>query len=114
MKLAVYAARLRRYNESNDRKNQNALFNRNEKAFYRNLTSKEIPVTPPKKEEVTAFWKNLWSNPVQHREGGEWIEKEIARQEAVPEQTNHVITVNELAETIRGTHRCRQCTKLLV
>ncbi|XP_072162643.1 uncharacterized protein [Bemisia tabaci] len=104
MKLAVYAACLRRYNESNDRKNQNALFNRNEKAFYRNLTSKEIPVTPPKKEEVTAFWKNLWSNPVQHREGGEWIEKEIARQEAVPEQTNHVITVNELAETIRGTH----------
>lgn len=104
-RLAVYSARLRRYNESNKRKIQNQIFKNNEKTFYRNLTSKEeIEVIPPTKEEVTDFWSNLWSNPVEHIKDGQWIKDEVKRQEATAEQAEYVISMDELATSIRNTH----------
>ena len=108
MKLAASAARLKRYNESNDRKTQNQIFNSNEKKFYRSLAGNEMSdIKPPSEEEITNFWSNLWSNPVEHDDNAPWIQEEIDRQANIEEQADILITTTELTATIRSTHNWR-------
>lgn len=103
-KLMIYSARLRRYKESNERRTDNALFNRNEKLFYRKITNTEkIEITPPSKEQVTEFWSGIWSKPVQHDHTASWIEQEENRQREVKEQTDYKITLEDLTTVIKNT-----------
>ncbi|XP_015191558.1 PREDICTED: uncharacterized protein LOC107074550 [Polistes dominula] len=56
-KLAVYAARLKRCNESNKSKVKNRTFLNSERTFYRKLnTEQEIGSIQPTKKEISAFW----------------------------------------------------------
>ncbi|XP_044760829.1 uncharacterized protein LOC123318276 [Coccinella septempunctata] len=61
--LAVYAHRLRSYKESNERKKQNALFEKNERRFYRDIIEKKYQTrnTCPKMLELERFWEEIWS-----------------------------------------------------
>nr|CAI5864221.1 unnamed protein product [Callosobruchus analis] len=105
-KLSLYAARLRRYNESNDRKDANNLFQKNEKQFYRNITANDQTTTMelPGRQELTEFWRNLWSEPKIHDEKALWIRQEEERHQHIPEQGDVIVTAEELAKTIKHTH----------
>lgn len=105
-KLAVYSTRLKRYKESNERRKQNSLFNKNEKLFYKRInTGEEINIIPPTKEELTKFWKDLWSREKKHNEKAQWIqtEKENISGNIEPQSDNEV-TANELYDVVRKTH----------
>lgn len=60
----IYFSRFRRCKESNERKDINLLFKRNEKQFYKKITSHKDNrvVESPSKQELTDFWENLWVN----------------------------------------------------
>ncbi|CAH2020064.1 unnamed protein product [Acanthoscelides obtectus] len=56
-KLSVYTQRLKRYKASSHRKHDNALFQRSEKAFYRNChPNPGKDQTVPTKDQVEEFW----------------------------------------------------------
>lgn len=104
-KLKVYAARLARYKESNQRKIDNRLFKNNEKGFYKKLSSKNIPeINPPTQEQITEYWKGIWSTPVQHNNAAEWIQQEEQRQKNIQPQENIEVTTEGLTEIINRTH----------
>lgn len=104
-KLAAYSARLKRYNESSQRKIQNKQFNRNEKLFYKSLEKQEeIRIIPPNTNEIKNFWENIWSNPKQHKETATWITEEYDKNVNTPQQTDHIVTIEELRRTIQKTH----------
>lgn len=104
-KLMVYAGRLRRYKESNDRKADNLYFNTNQKLFYNKLTQKrEIQITPPTVTDMSSFWKSIWSENIEHNSTAAWIKHEEDRQSNAQEQTNYEITKEEILAVIRKTH----------
>ena len=53
MKIQAKAQRLRRYDKRSKQYNQNRMFNKDRKKFYRSLGKEEIKVeNPPSKEEI--------------------------------------------------------------
>ncbi|XP_015190765.1 PREDICTED: uncharacterized protein LOC107074124 [Polistes dominula] len=104
-KLAVYAARLERYNESYKRKIENRTFLNSERTFYRKLNiEQEIGHIQPTKKEITTFWTQIWSNTAEHNTHATWITDEKQKYEDMPEQAEYKITEDELKNTIRSTH----------
>lgn len=104
-KLKVYAARLTRYKESNQRRTDNKLFTNNQKTFYKKLASKEdLQIIPPTKEQITNYWKNIWSIPTQHNESATWIRQEEHRQKDLQPQHNIALSTEELTNIINKTH----------
>lgn len=112
-KLACFAGRLRRYVKSKQRKEQNGLFQRNEKSFYRNLknnTNFERDLNSredekfPTRENITEFWSSLWSKPATHNEKAKWIEDEKCDMEKCVQMETSEITLETLRETIQNTH----------
>jgi len=104
-KLAVYSSRLRKYKESNVRKQQNNLFRNSEKRFYNNLNNiKEIKITPPSKEAITTFWQTIWSNPVEHNNTAHWIETEQQRYQHINNRIDITITTDEITQITKKTH----------
>jgi hypothetical protein len=65
-KLQALSKRLRRYKISNQRRSDNKSFETNQKLFYRNFDKDQTIHNIPNINEVTQFWKNTWSNPVDH------------------------------------------------
>lgn len=78
-KLAALSKRLRRYRESYQRKVQNNQFTKNERQFYRSLDEKLEVKEAPGIEEVTNFWKGIWSNKINHNENAPWIRTQEQR-----------------------------------
>ncbi|XP_026313592.1 uncharacterized protein LOC113225487 [Hyposmocoma kahamanoa] len=74
-KIAAWGKRIRRYSERVKRYRQNRLFMSDQKKFYRTLERPDVVLTGerPDKAEVVAFWRRLWSQPVDHEEGP-WFE----------------------------------------
>ncbi|XP_054745905.1 putative mediator of RNA polymerase II transcription subunit 24 [Anastrepha obliqua] len=104
-KLKVYAARLTRYKESNQRRTDNKLFTNNQKTFYKKLASKEdFQIIPLTKEQITNYWKNIWSIPTQHNESATWIRQEEHRQKDLQPQHNIALSTEELTNIINKTH----------
>lgn len=105
-KLAAYSARLKRYRTSAQRKEDNRNFQNNEKGFYRNLNDRtEINIVDyPSAEEISEFWKGIWSQDEKHNEEAEWIKKETDKYTNTPQQSNINITETDLKETIAKTH----------
>ena len=61
-RLRVYSARIRRYQTSTRRRNDNRVFINNEEIFYRGLKSRkegEEKEEVPQLEEVKEFWENI-------------------------------------------------------
>jgi len=105
-KITAMGKRLKRYNKSFKRKDDNRKFNSNQKLFYQSLT-KQKPVNrpqPPEKQEVINFWKNLWSNPVLHNRHCTWIEDEKRNNSSIPNMTNESITFEHISQVIKKLH----------
>jgi hypothetical protein len=81
-KLSAKSKRLRRHKEANERKQQNRLFNTNEKTYYRNLQSERQPDCQDKlqnKQVLTNYWTSIWGNAVKHNLKASWIKSEQTR-----------------------------------
>lgn len=107
-KLSVYAARLKRYKKSSDRKHQNNQFQHNEKKFYQNLNSSNTSSTEefaiPEEQEILAFWKNIWSQSVNHNEDAPWIKLEEETHQNITRNSQNTVTLEELQQAIAKTH----------
>lgn len=102
-KLMASSKRLKRYNTSHQRKQDNINFIANEKMFYQKLEQpeKETQSTKaPKKTEIEEYWKSLWSTPVEHTRS-KWIEEEEKRTETVEPMLPYKITTEELRKILK-------------
>ncbi|CAG5050366.1 unnamed protein product [Parnassius apollo] len=71
-RIAAWEKRIRRYTERSTRFNQNRLFQSDQKSLYESL---ERPIVSemgpaPNQADTVAFWRGLWSEPVNHSAHG--------------------------------------------
>lgn len=100
-KLQIKAARLRRYNELTKRKQQNNLFERNQRKFYRmlenNHRNEENNSQKIDSDRFKVFWQDIWSQPMQFNENAEWLPQIEEATRPIPE----MMDVNILTDEIR-------------
>ena len=102
MKIQAKAQRLRRYNKRSKQYNQNRLFNKDRKKFYRSLGKEEIKVeNPPSKEEIEKFWSGILGEEKHHDENAQWITREEEKYAHVESQAWDPITKEEVHVAIR-------------
>ncbi|CAH2020605.1 unnamed protein product, partial [Acanthoscelides obtectus] len=79
-------ARLQRYNETSKRKQQNALFERNQNQFYRSIISESS--SEPKgirdTQNFVKFWSDIWSEPKPSDLTAPWIKEVMKAAKIVP------------------------------
>ncbi|CAG5015947.1 unnamed protein product [Parnassius apollo] len=70
-RIAAWGKRIRRYTERSTRFNQNRLFQSDQKRLYKSLERPMVSGTGPvpNQADTVAFWRSLWSEPVNHNEG---------------------------------------------
>ncbi|XP_062701855.1 uncharacterized protein LOC134285310 [Aedes albopictus] len=104
-RLSALAKRLRRYGECSKRKEQNRMFNINEREFYNCIRNDKPDYGEglPEIGEVTQFWANLWENPVQHSDDGMWLAEEERQCNGVGDMTAVVVTAQDVREATRYT-----------
>ncbi|CAG5027216.1 unnamed protein product [Parnassius apollo] len=101
-KLAVKSNRLKRYRKSRKRREDNALFTKNEKLFYQRLQQSvnDTSGLPPRKEEVEKFWRSIWSEKVIYNETATRITREEQRMLEVPEMQHVEITEEDITQAV--------------
>ncbi|CAG4937740.1 unnamed protein product [Parnassius apollo] len=74
-KIAAWGKRIRRFSERSRRFNQNRLFQSDQKRLYKSLERPEVcgAGPGPDQADTVAFWRGLWSEPVNYSEGP-WME----------------------------------------
>ena len=107
-KLKVQAARLRRYKKSYQRHLDNALFQRNERAFYRRMGNaadvRNAPEEIPSKDDVTRFWRSIWSEAKEHNSTAPWIEQETVRHAHITHEGEVEITKEDVRRATLHIH----------
>ncbi|CAG5022995.1 unnamed protein product [Parnassius apollo] len=70
-KIAAWGKRIRRFSERSSRFNQNRLFQSDQKRLYKSLERPEVCGAGLRSNhaDTVAFWRGLWSEPVNHSEG---------------------------------------------
>ncbi|XP_044760847.1 uncharacterized protein LOC123318293 [Coccinella septempunctata] len=78
-KVAALGNRIRRYHQRTLRYKQNNLFANNQRLFFRQIETEDTKQQKetPTEEKMTAFWKDIWSQSVEHDTGARWIDTEI-------------------------------------
>ncbi|CAG5031072.1 unnamed protein product [Parnassius apollo] len=85
-KIAAWGKRIRRFTERSRRFNQNRLFQSDQKRLY--------------KANTVAFWRGLWSEPVNHSEGP-WTEVVASQGASITPMDPVIITPDDVAEAVR-------------
>ncbi|CAG4985504.1 unnamed protein product [Parnassius apollo] len=77
-KIAAWGKRIRRLNERSRRFNKNRLFQSDQKRLYKSLERPKLcgAGQGPDQADIIAFWRGLWSEPVNH---SPWMEVWRAR-----------------------------------
>lgn len=109
-KLSALCSKRQKYMQSLDRKTQNNLFRKNEKAFYRKLgknrnrnessNSEDSPTT----QQVSEFWSRIWCNEVKHNEEASWINSEQSNYESISQTQFNSITTDDLFTVLKRAH----------
>lgn len=103
-KVKMLGSRLTRYNKSIKRKQQNIQFNRNEKQFYRNLTTQEGIDQKPDKESIKQLWSNIWTSNVKHNSKAKWISDIKLQLRGLEEMEVEEVEMAEVSKAIEKTH----------
>ncbi|CAG5035613.1 unnamed protein product [Parnassius apollo] len=101
-RIAAWGKRIRRYTERSTRFNQNRLFQSDQKRLYESL---ERPMVSgkgpaPNQADTVAFWRGLWSEPVNHSEGP-WTEVVVSQCAGITPMDPVTITPDDVAEAVR-------------
>ncbi|CAG5025240.1 unnamed protein product [Parnassius apollo] len=101
-RIAAWGKRIRRYTEKSTRFNQNRLFQSDHKRLYESLERPMVSGTgpAPNQADTVAFWRGLWSEPVNHSEGL-WTEFVANRCASIMPMNPVIITPDDVAEAVR-------------
>ncbi|CAG5035215.1 unnamed protein product [Parnassius apollo] len=101
-KIAAWGKRIRRFTERSRRFNQNRLFQSDQKRFYKSLERPKVcgAGQAPDQADIVAFWRGLWSEPVNHSEGP-WMEVVASQCASVTPMDPVTITPEDVAEAVR-------------
>lgn len=103
--LQAQTKRLKRYKKSYQRKQENKLFNTNEKKFYRTLQTTEQQMNnPPPIIELKSYWANIWSQAVTHNRKAQWITDEETTQTSTTPMPNTTITLEDVKNALSRAH----------
>ncbi|CAG5036299.1 unnamed protein product [Parnassius apollo] len=101
-KIAAWGKRIRRFSERSRRFNQNRLFQSDQKRLYKSLERPEVcgAGPGPDQADTVAFWRGLWSEPVNHSEGP-WMEVVASQSASVTPMDPVTIRTEDVAEAVR-------------
>ncbi|CAG5044079.1 unnamed protein product [Parnassius apollo] len=101
-KIAAWGKRIRRFTERSRRFNQNRLFQSDRKRLCKSLERPEVCGARPGPDQANtvAFWRGLWSEPVNHSEGP-WMEVVASQSASVTPIYPVTITPEDVAEAVR-------------
>ncbi|CAG5052242.1 unnamed protein product [Parnassius apollo] len=101
-RIAAWGKRIRRYTERSTRFNQNRLFQSDQKRLYESLERPMVSGTgpAPNQADTVAFWRGLWSEPVNHSEGL-WTEVVASQCAGITPMDPVIITPDDVAEAVR-------------
>ncbi|CAG5041409.1 unnamed protein product [Parnassius apollo] len=101
-RIAAWEKRIRRYTERSTRFNQNRLFQSDYKRLYKSLERPMVSETGPvpNQADTVAFWRSLWSEPVNHNEGP-WPEVVASQCAGITRMDPVNITPDDVAEAVR-------------
>ncbi|CAG5043322.1 unnamed protein product [Parnassius apollo] len=101
-RIAAWGKRIRRYTERSTRFNQNRLFQSDQKRLYESLERRMVSETgpAPNQADTVAFWRGLWSEPVNHSEGP-WTEVVASQCAGITPMDPVIITPDDVAEAVR-------------
>lgn len=105
-KSKVKGARLRRYNEITKRKEQNQLFSRDQKIFYRNLESNNQTNAQPveiDKNNFSQFWQSIWSNPARFNQSATWLQTTEQSVNGLGAMQDANITLADVEDCVKKT-----------
>ncbi|CAG4965465.1 unnamed protein product [Parnassius apollo] len=101
-RIAAWGKRIRRYTERSTRFNQNRLFQIDQKRLYKSLERPMVSGTgsAPNQADTVAFWRGLWSEPVNHSEGP-WTKVVAGQCASITPMDPVIITPDDVAEAVR-------------
>ncbi|CAG4951360.1 unnamed protein product [Parnassius apollo] len=101
-RIAAWGKRIRRYTERSTRFNQNRLFQSDQKRLYKSLERLIVSGTgpAPNQTDTVAFWRSLWSEPVNHNEGP-WTAVVVSQCTGITLMDPVTITPDDVAEAVR-------------
>ncbi|CAG5006088.1 unnamed protein product [Parnassius apollo] len=101
-RIAAWGKRIRRYTERSTLFNQNHLFQSDQKRLYKSLERPMVSGTGPvpNQADTVAFWRSLWSEPVNHNEGP-WTEVVASQCAGITPMDPVTITPDDVAEAVR-------------
>ncbi|CAG5052406.1 unnamed protein product [Parnassius apollo] len=101
-KIAAWRKRIRRFSERSRRFNQNRLLQSDQKRLYKSLERPMVSGTGPVPDhaDTVAFWRGLWSEPVNHSER-RWIEIVASKSASITPMDPVTITPEDVAESVR-------------
>ncbi|CAG4995626.1 unnamed protein product [Parnassius apollo] len=101
-RIAAWGKRIRRYTERSTRFNRNRLFQSDQKRLYASLERPVVSGTGPAPNQAytVAFWRSLWSEPVNHSEGP-WTEVVVSQCAGITPLDPVTITPDDVAEAVR-------------
>ncbi|XP_045456452.1 uncharacterized protein LOC123666403 [Melitaea cinxia] len=104
-KLCAWAKRIKRYKKRRDRYHQNRIFQSDQRKVYRNWEQCTINVVNgdlPTRESINNFWRNIWSNPIDHIES-DWMNVVRRRCSSLPQMEQIKINSEDISYAIRST-----------
>ncbi|CAG5024411.1 unnamed protein product [Parnassius apollo] len=101
-KIVAWGRRILRFTERSRRFNQNRLFQSDQKRLYKSLQRPEVSGAGSGSDQadIIAFWRDLWSEPVNHSEGP-WMEVVANQGASVTPMDPIAITPEDVAEAVR-------------
>ncbi|CAG5024035.1 unnamed protein product [Parnassius apollo] len=100
-RIDVWGKRIRRYTERLTRFNQNRLFQSDQKRPYESFERPMVRGTGPAPNQANsvAFWRGLWSEPINHTEGP-WTEVVASQCASIMPMEPVAITPDDVAEAV--------------
>ena len=103
-KIKAIGNSIRIYDEKFKSKVENKQFLENPQKFYRNMGKNQIQIrSPPDKQELERFWKNIYENPEQHNLETNWLEELREDFQPIPQMQDIDITEEEFKKQIAST-----------
>ncbi|CAG5045342.1 unnamed protein product [Parnassius apollo] len=100
-RIAAWGKRIRRYTERSTRFNQNRLFQSDHTRLYKSLERPMVSGSgSAPNQSDTAFWRGLWSEPVNHSEGP-WTEVVAGQCANIMPMDPVIIALDDVAEAVR-------------
>ena len=101
-KLKAESNRLKKYDQKEKTKSQNALFSENPKRFYRIMCNDTIEITNlPDENQLSNFWRDLYGDSTDHNRTAEWIDQTKNELTEIPDMQDIVVTEETIKNKLR-------------